>query len=174
MNREAQQYLGDNPTDEQISNVHNMLEALRWICPRWLAELSSGGTDENEGSQYSHVLDEDKRALAALLRKYIGASWAALTTPQRRQALQKQAGRRLENPATRVARVAGATADTAADNDTQEDNLDDDEDEFGAEDGSPPPPAGGGADMQPDPTRATRDEAWDQHIAPILQRCPKQ
>ena len=80
MNREAQQYLGDNPTDEQISNVHNMLEALRWICPRWLAELSSGGTDENEGSQYSHVLDEDKRALAALLRKYIGASWAALTT----------------------------------------------------------------------------------------------
>ena len=68
MNREAQQYLGDNPTDEQISNVHNMLEALRWICPRWLAELSSGGTDENEGSQYSHVLDEDKRALAALLR----------------------------------------------------------------------------------------------------------
>jgi hypothetical protein len=54
------------------------------------------------------------------------------------------------------------------------DNLDDDEDEFGAEDGSPPPPAGGGADMQPDPTRATRDEAWDQHIVPILQRCPKQ
>ena len=84
-------YLGDNPTDEQISNVHNMLEALRWICPRWLAELSSGGTDQNEGSQYSHVLDEDKKALALLLRKYIGANWATLRAPQRLQKLQMQA-----------------------------------------------------------------------------------
>ena len=87
----AHRYLGDNPTDEQISNVHNMLEALRWICPRWLAELSSGGTDQNEGSQYSHVLDEDKKALALLLRKYIGANWATLRAPQRLQKLQMQA-----------------------------------------------------------------------------------
>ena len=84
-------FLGDNPTDEQISNVHNMLEALRWICPRWLAELCSGGTDQNEGSQYSHVLDEDKKALALLLRKYIGANWDSLRAPQRLQKLQMQA-----------------------------------------------------------------------------------
>ena len=84
-----------------------------------------------------------------------------------------QAGQRLENPAARVARVAGASADMDTDTDAQEDNLDTDEDvESGTEDGRAPLPAGGN-DMQPDAARATRDEAWDQHIVPILQRCPK-
>ena len=89
-------------------------------------------------------------------------------------AVALQGGTRLENPAARVARVAGASADTDTDMDGQEDNLDDDEDETresGTEDGRAPPPAGG-SDMQPDAARATRHEAWDQHIVPILQRCP--
>ena len=67
MNREAKQYLGKNPTDEQIAALADVLNTLRHMGPRLEQSMGLRDDDENEGSQYSHVLDVDEAALRAIL-----------------------------------------------------------------------------------------------------------
>ena len=61
-----------------IREVHNMLEALRHIGPRFEAAMNIRDLDEDEGSQYSHVTVADQAATVALLRSTVGNTWAEL------------------------------------------------------------------------------------------------
>lgn len=152
-----------------IREVHNMLEALRHIGPRFEAAMNIRDLDEDEGSQYSHVTVADQVATVALLRSSVGRTWAELCAG-RSQRLQQQGGSRIENPSARVARVAGAGADDdAAASDDLEDDLGDSEDETGGPAPAPQVPAHA---QEPDSTRLTRDELWDAKVVKVMRRCP--
>tara|TARA_B100000795_G_scaffold244791_2_gene209522 strand:- start:69 stop:542 length:474 start_codon:yes stop_codon:yes gene_type:complete len=154
-----------------IREVHNMLEALRHIGPRFEAAMNIRDLDEDEGSQYSHVTVADQAATVALLRSTVGNTWAELCAG-RSQRLQQQGGGRFENPSARVARVAGAGADddTAAGAEgDREDDLGDDEDETGGPVPAPHVPAHA---QEPDSARLTRDEFWDAKVVKVMRRCP--
>jgi len=160
-----------------IREVHNMLEALRHIGPRFEAAMNIRDLDEDEGSQYSHVTVADQVATVALLRSTVGRTWAELRAG-RVQRLQQQGGGRIENPSARVARVAGAGADDdVAAGDDREDDLGAAEDETGGPAPAPvpapvPDPHMPAHAQEPDSARLTRDEFWDAKVVKVLQRCP--
>ena len=173
MNREAKQFLGGNPTDEQLERLHELLNALRHMGPRFDAATGQGGDlEEDEGSQYSHQLDADKQAVLEYIFSKLGADWDAMRGRSSRQQFQHRLGSRLENPSKRVARKAGAAAgDEAADTpddgqgDDQEKQEDDDDDGGG----------GGGASSSSsdEDGGGDGDEEWCAYVRAAQKKCPK-
>jgi len=163
-----------------IREVHDMLEAMRHIGPRFEAAMHIREADEDEGSQYSHVTAADQAAAVALLRSHVGGTWAELRAG-RTQRLQLRAGTRLENPSARVARMAGASAgdagagaddsDEGDDDPGEEDDMGADEDETGGPNAGQNTP-GPGHGQGPDPTRPSAGEAWDAKVVQYMERCP--
>ena len=158
--------------------------------------------DENEGSQYSHVLDVDEAALRAILERKLGSRWYEMCLP-RPQVLQQvntpptvRSRLRLENPVRKVQRVAGvdleqeeADEEVTLDRGQAEDDDDDDDGEGDGEEEEEDDEGDGGAgdgegeedadsgddgddDDPDDDAQFFGDESWYKYLTAVQRKCP--
>ena len=82
-NRMCKQTLGTNISRERILHYLPVIQAFRYIWPRFLCAMGRGDT---EGSDYSHITQSDLDTLVEAFRKALGQDFDSLCKPCRKYA----------------------------------------------------------------------------------------
>jgi hypothetical protein len=140
---------------------------------------------------YSHVIDEDKAALDAALKRLLGSTYDDLCKRRVRQVLQHGGGRRLESPSERVRRFAlgpaaakldddalrcgsrsGGHAGSRAEDDEEQEEEGDSEEEGGRDEDDNGSGDSNSDDDDMDDERPTRGLPFDDYVTGALKKCP--